>query len=89
MIKKLEEIQKNISYFIGYPFGHNKNLNKIQEEKLTEIENTLSELNSIKKLLNQIYLEYVNEYLTIDYMAEKEEISKEDLKTLIEICKKY
>ena len=89
MIKKLEEIQKNINYFIGYPFGHNKNLNKIQEEKLIEIENTLSELNSIKKLLNAIYLEYVNEYLTIDCMSGKEEISKEDLKKLLEICRKY
>lgn len=89
MIKKLEEIKTNINYFIGYPFGHNKNLNKTQEEKLIEIENALSELNSIKKLLNAIYLEYVNEYLTIDCMSEKEEINKEDLKKLLEICKKY
>ena len=87
MLKKLETMQQNINYFVGF-CGHNKNLTKEQFYKLDQVKEILKDFSNIRKILKEIYLEYTNEYLTLDFMAEKECISEEDLKMLIDLGKK-
>ena len=43
----------------------------------------------MKKQLINFYLEYTNEYLTIEKVAEHNEIDIEDAKKLIELGRKY
>lgn len=43
---------------------------------------------NIKTILNDMYLDYFNNYLTFEKMAEVHGISKEDLKILLELGKK-
>ena len=40
---------------------------------------------SIKSMLNEIYLDYVNNYLTTDKYAEDQGINKDDLLFLIDL----
>lgn len=42
---------------------------------------------SIKSMLNEIYLDYVNNYLTTDKYAEDQGINKNDLLFLIDLGK--
>ena len=42
---------------------------------------------SIKSMLNEIYLDYVNNYLTTDKYAEEQGINKNDLLFLIDLGK--
>ena len=42
---------------------------------------------SIKSMLNEIYLDYVNNYLTTDKYAEEQGINKNDLLFLINLGK--
>lgn len=86
-LQTLQNIEENINYFVGF-CGHNKNLTKEQYYKLSQIECLLVQVSSIKSILNEIYLDYVNNYLTIDCMAEKEGLKKEDLEMLIELGRK-
>lgn len=43
---------------------------------------------NIKTVLNDMYLDYFNNYLTIDKMAEVHGLNKEDLKILLALGKK-
>ena len=84
MLSKLEEIKHKIFWL----YTHNKNYTKEQYNKIDEIHESLKDFTSIKKILNEIYLEYFNNYLTIEKFAENEEINTKTAKTLIEIGKK-
>ena len=43
---------------------------------------------SIKSMLNEIYLDYVNNYLTTDKYAEYQGINKDDMLFLIDLGRK-
>ena len=43
----------------------------------------------IKSILKKIYLEYKNDYLTTERMAEHNEMDEEDIKRLIEMGRYY
>lgn len=43
---------------------------------------------NIKNVLNELYLDYFNNYLTIELMAEHQEMKVEDLKMLIDLGRK-
>ena len=86
MLRKLEIIKDNIEYFVGFQ-GHNKNLTRTQFNKLEQALELVKEFSTVAKILEVIYLEYTNEYLTVDKMAEVEDINVEILKALINIGK--
>ena len=39
----------------------------------------------VRTFLNDLYLEYVNNYLTVNTMAEHQRVNKNDLKILIDL----
>ena len=43
---------------------------------------------NIKNVLNELYLDYFNNYATIELMAEHQEMKVEDLKMLIDLGRK-
>ena len=45
-------------------------------------------MKELKKQLQELYLDYINNYLLIETIAEKEEINASDMKELLKIGKK-
>lgn len=87
-MKKIEVAQRCVDYFIGYGCGHNKNLTKTQIDRIEQIEALIKGFRNVRRILNEIYLEYVNEHLTLEHMAETECLNVDDLKILIDLGKK-
>jgi hypothetical protein len=87
-MQNTEIIFRNTEFFICPNFGHNKNLTKEQYNKIEQIQELSKDIINTRKYLNALYLDYVNNYVTIEYMAEHECLSVEDLKVLLSIGKK-
>lgn len=63
----IHELKKQLQWLAA----HNKNYTKEQYYKITECLDILEQV-SAKDLLNDIYIEYLNNYLTIPVFAENE-----------------
>ena len=87
-MQNTEIIFRDTKFFICPNFGHNKNLTKEQYNKIEQIQELSKDIINTRKYLSALYLDYVNNYVTIEYMAEHERLSVEDLKVLLSIGKK-